>query len=345
MRHVRLAIVFAGVMAVVGFWFSLTPSLIPRPAEFSGVVAALAALLGYVVGSLIVAGYRFFLERPADTTVRVGLLTTPVLVGMVGTGLVLRQYLNWQSQLRQLMGMPSLGWGHVPILLAVAFAVFVILFALSRLARGAFRLVSKPIARVVPRRVAALVALVTLAAISISFVNGVVRDTALQSLDRAFSELNNDDVPEFSKPGVTELSGGPESLVTWESLGREGRIFVADAATVGELEAFGAESPVQPVRTYVGVATAGGIDAEAELAVRELQRQGGFDRAVLSVITTTGTGWVNENASLALEYIYGGDTAQVSMQYSYLPSPLSFMIDQGRAREAGRALFDAVYAQ
>ena len=31
------------------------------------------------------------------------------------------------------------------------------------------------------------------------------------------------------------------------------------------------------------------------------------------------------------------------MQYSYLPSWLSFLVDQERARAAGRALFDAVY--
>lgn len=31
------------------------------------------------------------------------------------------------------------------------------------------------------------------------------------------------------------------------------------------------------------------------------------------------------------------------MQYSFLPSPMSFMADRETARNAGRALFDAVY--
>jgi len=39
----------------------------------------------------------------------------------------------------------------------------------------------------------------------------------------------------------------------------------------------------------------------------------------------------------------GGDTATVAVQYSYLPSWLSYLVDQDRAREAGRELFDAVY--
>jgi uncharacterized membrane protein len=61
------------------------------------------------------------------------------------------------------------------------------------------------------------------------------------------------------------------------------------------------------------------------------------------VVTTTGTGWVDPAASDSLEYEFNGDTAMVGMQYSYLPSWLSFLVDQVKARDAGRALFDAVY--
>ena len=44
-----------------------------------------------------------------------------------------------------------------------------------------------------------------------------------------------------------------------------------------------------------------------------------------------------------LEYMYNGDTAIVGMQYSYLPSWLSFLVDKERAQEAGRDLFNQVY--
>ena len=86
------------------------------------------------------------------------------------------------------------------------------------------------------------------------------------------------------------------------------------------------------------------VEQEADLAVRELERTNAFDRAVLAVGTTTGTGWINENTADSLEYIYNGDTAIVSLQYSYLPSWISFIVDKARAQEAGRSLFDAVYA-
>lgn len=40
--------------------------------------------------------------------------------------------------------------------------------------------------------------------------------------------------------------------------------------------------------------------------------------------------------------MYNGNTAIVSMQYSYLPSWLSFLVDKENARQAGQALFEAV---
>ena len=61
------------------------------------------------------------------------------------------------------------------------------------------------------------------------------------------------------------------------------------------------------------------------------------------MVTTTGSGWGDPSAVDSLEYLTGGDVATVSMQYSYLPSWLSYLVDQKRAREAGRELFDAVY--
>ena len=85
------------------------------------------------------------------------------------------------------------------------------------------------------------------------------------------------------------------------------------------------------------------MEERAKLAVDDLERAGGFDRANLLVATTTGSGWLAPWAVDSFEYLTGGDSAIVGMQYSYLPSWLSFLVDQKRAREAGRELFDAVY--
>ena len=62
----------------------------------------------------------------------------------------------------------------------------------------------------------------------------------------------------------------------------------------------------------------------------------GFEKA-------TGTGWLDPSESDPLEYMYGGNTAIATMQYSYLPSWMSFLVDRGRAQQAGRLLFNTIY--
>ena len=100
---------------------------------------------------------------------------------------------------------------------------------------------------------------------------------------------------------------------------------------------------MEPIRVYAGLASAPDAEARAALAVRDLQRAGGFGRKNLLVVTTTGSGWVDPAMSDSFEYLSGGDSATVAIQYSYLPSWISYLVDQSKAREAGRALFDAVY--
>ena len=100
---------------------------------------------------------------------------------------------------------------------------------------------------------------------------------------------------------------------------------------------------MEPIRIYAGLASADGAQAQAALAVNDLQRAGGFQRKNLIVVTTTGSGWVDPALVDTVEYLSGGDCATVAIQYSYLPSWLSYLVDQSKALAAGRALFDAVY--
>jgi uncharacterized membrane protein len=100
---------------------------------------------------------------------------------------------------------------------------------------------------------------------------------------------------------------------------------------------------LEPVRAYAGLASASTAEARAALAVDDLDRAGGFQRKNLLVVTTTGSGWVNPANADTFEYLSRGDSAIVAMQYSYLPSWISFLVDESKAREAGRDLFDAVF--
>src|SRR5690606_35980835 len=99
---------------------------------------------------------------------------------------------------------------------------------------------------------------------------------------------------------------------------------------------------MEPIRVYVGQDSAASLEARVDLAVRELERTGAFDREVLAVVTTTGTGWVNPAVPQALEYLSGGDSAVVAMQYAYLPSWISYLADRSTVAEAAEALIGAV---
>ena len=179
-------------------------------------------------------------------------------------------------------------------------------------------------------------------AISIALLNGIVVRGAMDVLNKTFSGVNDELDPNHPAPTTTLRSGGPGSLASWESLGHQGRIFIRGGPTVAQLTAFNNAPAVEPIRAYAGLHSANGIRATAELAAQELEREGGLTRKVIAVATTTGTGWINAAEADSLEYMYNGDTAIVSMQYSFLPSWLSFLVDKENARQAGQALFEAV---
>lgn len=132
--------------------------------------------------------------------------------------------------------------------------------------------------------------------------------------------------------------------MSWNSLGREGRIFVTGGPSTEDLEQFSGEPAIEPIRVYAGKDPDGDISAAAQIAARDLQRTGGLNRAVIAIATTTGTGWINEAEASSLEYMFNGDSAIVTLQYSYLPSWLSFLVDRENARAAGKELFEAVDA-
>ena len=77
--------------------------------------------------------------------------------------------------------------------------------------------------------------------------------------------------------------------------------------------------------------------------LEELIRTGAFDREVLVVGTTTGTGFLDPASVDPLEYIHNGDTAIVGVQYSHLPSWISLLADQAEVRRTARVVFDTVH--
>lgn len=145
-----------------------------------------------------------------------------------------------------------------------------------------------------------------------------------------------------SPPESRAVSGGPASLVTFESLSREGRRFVNMALTGQEIaEVMGEPAAADPIRVFVGLAAAPDVDERVRLAMEELTRTGAFDRSLLCLASPTGSGYVNYVMAETLEFLARGDCAIVTLQYSLRPSFLS--LDRaGLGLEQNAALLHAI---
>ena len=119
------------------------------------------------------------------------------------------------------------------------------------------------------------------------------------------------------------VSGSAESLVPWQTLGREGRRHVSTVLPKLWIEQIMGEPVIDPIRVYVGLDSAPTEEERVNLAIQEMQRTGAFNRSLVLVTSPTGTGYVNYVAVESVEYFTKGDCATVSLQYSKRPSPLS----------------------
>jgi uncharacterized membrane protein len=329
-------------VGLVFLWFSMTPSLLPRGPLFQGLVSGGSGAIGYGLGVFAVWLVRFMRSKDSSPPAPRIAWIVLVIVGVIGQIAMIIWFHVWQDHVRDLMGVPRLKWHDYPLAAVLAIVVLFVLVEISQLIRKLILFLVRQLNRFAPPRVSAVVVVLLLVALTIALLNGVVVRFAMHSLNKTFAAVNAEQSPDNPAPTTPLRSGGPGSLVSWASLGNQGRIFVGSGRTVQELSAFNGAPAIQPIRAYAGLGSANGIRATAELAARELDRSGGLKRKVVAVATTTGTGWINEAEAEAIEYMFNGDTAIVSMQYSFLPSWLSFLVDKENARQAGQALFEAV---
>ena len=333
---------FGTAVGLLLLWASMTPSLLPRGPLFQGLVSGASGAVGYGLGVFAVWLVRFMRSKDSSPPAPRWAWLALLAVGVIGTIGMIIWFHVWQDDVRDLMGVPRLKWHDYPLAAVLGIVVLFVLVEIGQLVGKLIRYLVRQLNRVAPPRVSAVVVVVLLLALTIALLNGVVVKYTMRALNNTFETVNDEMDPDTAAPTTRLRSGGPESQVSWESLGHQGRIFVASATTVDQLSEFNGARATEPIRAYAGLNSADSIRETAQLAARELQRTGGLDRAVVAVATTTGTGWINEAEADALEYMYNGDTAIVSMQYSFLPSWISFLVDKENARQAGQALFEAV---
>ena len=142
---------------------------------------------------------------------------------------------------------------------------------------------------------------------------------------------------------MPERSGSPQSRSSWRAVGGQGRVFLGRGPSCADIEAVTGCSAMEPIRVYAGMPEEGqSLQNAADLVVEELHRTGAFDRAVILIATSTGSGWVDEWQVQPLEYLTRGNCATASMQYSFVPSSINFLTDLDVSEEAAVILFETI---
>ena len=328
--------------ALIGGCLSFTPSLLPRSGTIQGVVWGITAAIGYGLGVLAAWIWRAFADREPRPARRrswlIFFVSAAVLtVVMFGLG----QY--WQYLIRQLMGVTE--YNIVLVVLSPVFAalVFCLILLIGRGLRGLYRWVAHLLHRWIGQRAANAVGWLLVAGLTYVVLTGLLFQGFINVMNSAYSLRDTKTAEGVHQPTTSLRSGGPGSVIPWDTLGWQGRNFIGKGPSANDIEKATGQPAMEPIRIYSGLASASDAEARANLAVRDLERAGGLHRKYLLVVTTTGSGWVDPALSDSFEYLTGGDSAIVAIQYSYLPSWISYLVDQSKAREAGRALFDAVY--
>lgn len=325
------------------FAASLTPTLVPRTALTQGVLGGVCFAAGYGLGT----AWRWlwaYLEMPEpnERMRRIGNIVIACVCLAVG-GVFLANAAEWQNSIRKVMAMAPIDSAHPLQVSLIALATFVVLLVLGRLFRLVALFLARRPLRFMPRRVAFVAGITITTLLLWTLANGFLVRVSFRLLDSSFRERDALIEPTSPQPTDPLQSGSAASLVRWRELGRAGREFVASRPSASEITALTGRSAAQPIRLYVGLRAAGSAEARARLALEELKRTGAFERAILVVITPTGTGWVDPSAIAPIEYLGDGNVASVALQYSYLSSPLSLLAQPEYGSEAAQALFAEVY--
>ena len=336
--------------ATLFFCLSLTPSLLPRDWLTGGFIGGITAAIGYGIGVVIGAAVRRLFLRgrswwPLAPRVRYGVEAVVVALSIAASLIMLVPAAGWQRQVAALMGIDGPATAAYLRTLLVAVVTGGLLISAARVVRDAII----ALARVMIRRwnindeIAMFIGTAIVVVLITTLVNGVLIRGFLSGASAMFQPKNAATRPGVTEPQDPERSGSPASFAAWDTLGFQGRNFVGTGPHAAELTALNGRPAREPIRIYAGLQSADTTEGRVAMLLSELARTGASDRKLLVIIPTTGTGWVDPVAARSIESMYDGDTALVAMQYSYLPSWISFLADQQKSVDSGRAMIDAIH--
>ncbi|MDU0969285.1 MAG: alpha/beta-hydrolase family protein [Actinomycetaceae bacterium] len=335
-------------IALLLFLVSTSPSLLPRPwwaqAAMSGALMVGGYLLGFVIDWLArlvaeIISLRVSYDLGASWALRALLLTA--LGGLFIVGLTVN-YRHMRQTARNVNMPPPSGLAYLGSLVG-AFVIVAAIVGLYLLIYRLWKLIVGLFGNHIPGWAAAVLAWAIVFIIVVVLVEwGVIKQIARRA--SRWASTRDRQIPEGVRaPLIPERSASPQSVVTWEQTSREGKRFLGGEPMTERIEQVTGRFATEPIRVYASLAANGdSLSRAVHQAVQELYRTGAFDRSVLLVVVPTGSGWVDEWNVQALEYLTGGDCASVAVQYSFLPSWMTFVSGREQAGRGGRVIVDAV---
>ena len=336
------------VGALVMYGVSVSPSLLARSWQWHAVASGVLSAVGYIVGLTIQRFYALVVPRLGVE------ITAPQSVSIAFRAVLLLGFFLWflrwllqsyreRKRANHLVGMRGETLGEY---LLGTFCAFILMLALLGIAWG-LQWIGRAIVSVLSRWMhmvfALALSLLILVVIVYALTSQVLLKLGINFFTRHARKMNNRTAKGIVQPQVPERSGSPQSRSSWHAVGGQGRVFLGRGPSRADIEAVTGCSAMEPIRVYAGMPEEGqSLQNAADLVVEELHRTGAFDRAVILIATSTGSGWVDEWQVQPLEYLTRGNCATASMQYSFVPSSINFLTDLDVSEEAAVILFETI---
>jgi len=336
------------VGALVMYGVSVSPSLLARSWQWHAVASGVLSAVGYIVGLTIQRFYALVVPRLGVE------ITAPKAVSIAFRAVLLLGFFLWflrwllqsyreRKRANHLVGMRGETLGEY---LLGTVCAFILMMALLGVAWG-LQWIGRAIVSVLSQWMhmvfALALSLLILVVIVYALTSQVLLKLGINFFTRHARKMNNRTAKGIVQPQVPERSGSPQSRSSWRAVGGQGRVFLGRGPSRADIEAVTGCSAMEPIRVYAGRPEEGqSLQSAADLVVEELHRTGAFDRAVILIATSTGSGWVDEWQVQPLEYLTCGNCATASMQYSFVPSSINFLTDLDVSEEAAVILFETI---
>ena len=336
------------VGALVMYGVSVSPSLLARSWQWHAVASGVLSAVGYIVGLTIQRFYALVVPRLGVE------ITAPQSVSIAFRAVLLLGFFLWflrwllqsyreRKRANHLVGMRGETLGEY---LLGTFCAFILMLVLLGIAWG-LQWIGRATVIVLSQWMhmvfALALSLLILVVIVYALTSQVLLKLGINFFTRHARKMNNRTAKGIVQPQVPERSGSPQSRSSWRAVGGQGRVFLGRGPSRSDIEAVTGCAAMEPIRVYAGMPEEGkSLQSAADLVVEELHRTGAFDRAVILIATSTGSGWVDEWQVQPLEYLTRGNCATASMQYSFVPSSINFLTDLDVSEEAAVILFETI---